>query len=168
MTALTRRLGGNDPFQPDFVYQTNVHLCADLINSFHPDDYPKYVGRTATALLNRMHTRWPGQGWPDKSHLQSLHYAIFRWDKPSQWRQVRVIVGRHRPPGPEEVPALMRELYETYRTRPVTRDNLTAWYRDFETIHPFLDGNGRVGGCVVALLSHRCNFNEGRFLTPLA
>ena len=28
-------------------------------------------------------------------------------------------------------------------------DSLVKWYTDFETIHPFLDGNGRVGGIVV-------------------
>ena len=128
MTALSR-LRTNDSFNPDFVWQTNVYLCADLINSFHPDDYPKYVGRTAAALLNRLNTHWPGQGWPHNSHLQSLHHAIFQGDKPSDWRKVRVIVGRHRPPGPEEVPALMRELRNAYRLKPTTYENLINWYR---------------------------------------
>ena len=165
MTALSH-LRPNDHFNPAFVWQANTYLCADLINNFHPDDYPKYAGRTAAALLNRLHTRWSGQGWPQQSHLQSLPYAIFQGDKPAQWRKVRVVVGRHRPPGPDEVPTLMRELYEAYRTKPVDYDSLTAWYRDFETVHPFLGGNGRVGGCVVPLLSYRKNFNEGQFLPP--
>lgn len=157
-----------DEFHPAFLYQPDVYSCADLINSFHPDDYPRYVGPTCGALASRLNTKWPDPGWPRKSHLQSLHRSIFRGDKPSSWRIVRVVVGRHRPPGPEQVPQLMRELEAAYRLRPVTEETLTQWYRDFETIHPFVDGNGRVGGCVVALLSHRLNFQNGQYLTPLA
>lgn len=169
MTAVPMpNLRRQDDFNPAFLYVPDIYSCADLINTFHPDDYPKYVGATCGALSGRMNTQWPGQGWPKKAHLLSLHHSIFRGDKPSEWRKVRVRVGAHRPPGPEQVPALMRELNNAYRLLPVTYDNLTQWYQDFETIHPFVDGNGRVGGCVVALISHRFNFNEGQYLTPLA
>ena len=167
MTALPPGLRQDD-FHPAFLYQPELYSCADLINSFHPDDYPKYVGATCGALASRRNTKWPHPGWPQKSHLQSLHHSIFQGDKPSSWRTVRVRVGRHRPPGPEAVPQLMRQLFHHYRLLPVTCETLTQWYQDFETIHPFVDGNGRVGGCVVALLSHRMNFNKGQYLTPLA
>lgn len=167
MTALPPSLR-QDEFNPAFLYQPDLYSCADLINSFHPDDYPKYVGTTCGALASRIKTKWPSPGWPRKSHLQSLHYSIFRGDKPSEWRKVQVIIGRHRPPPPAEVPARMRELFHHYRLLPVTYETLTQWYVDFETVHPFVDGNGRVGGCVVALLSHRLNFNKGQYLTPLA
>jgi fido (protein-threonine AMPylation protein) len=42
-------------------------------------------------------------------------------------------------------------------------DNYLAWYQQFETIHPFIDGNGRVGGVVIAVLSFNVN---GVFTVP--
>ena len=167
MTALSR-LRTNDSFNPDFVWQTNVYLGADLINSFPPGRLPEVCRPHRGGPPQPLEHPLAGQGWPHNSHLQSLHHAIFQGDKPSDWRKVRVIVGRHRPPGPEEVPALMRELRNAYRLKPTTYENLINWYRDFETIHPFIDGNGRVGCCVAALISYRKNFNEGQFFTSLA
>lgn len=82
-----------------------------------------------------------------------LHEEVFRHVKPhaGHWRLVRVAIAgtRHRPPRPEEVPVLMdaweREVHQRdLRGEPVL--GLAAWMHwRFEAIHPFLDGNGRVG-----------------------
>ncbi len=48
---------------------------------------------------------------------------------------------------------------------PVTKDSdLIQWYKKFQEIHPFTDGNGRVGGVVVAVL-HK--MKTGEWLAPL-
>ncbi len=58
------------------------------------------------------------------------------------------------PPAPEEIPELLSDL-ERYLHRP---DTLPALVRaglvhvQFETIHPYLDGNGRIGRLLVSLL----------------
>ena len=41
--------------------------------------------------------------------------------------------------------------------------HLIQWYSLFETIHPFQDGNGRVGGVIIAILSY---ISLGYYLTP--
>lgn len=58
------------------------------------------------------------------------------------------------PPPPGEVPealsALERWLYEDSDLPPLVRAGLA--HAQFETIHPFLDGNGRIGRLLIALL----------------
>lgn len=58
------------------------------------------------------------------------------------------------PPPPEEVPSALAELERFIHTRdelpPLIRVGLV--HAQFETIHPFLDGNGRVGRLLVTFL----------------
>jgi len=70
-----------------------------------------------------------------------------------------VIVGLHRPPRAERVEKLMEELMSLYTISDL--DTLVEWYKDFETIHPFQDGNGRVGGVMVAAYSHSLHPDQG-------
>ena len=47
----------------------------------------------------------------------------------------------------------------------LTVEDLQDWYWDMETIHPFLDGNGRVGGVIVAGFAHARHPEKG-WLAP--
>ncbi|MGB6500314.1 MAG: Fic family protein [Thermoplasmata archaeon] len=62
------------------------------------------------------------------------------------------------PPPPNETPQLMRELMEFVQADtlepPLLRGGLA--HSQFETIHPFLDGNGRIGRLLVTLLLTKC------------
>jgi len=65
------------------------------------------------------------------------------------------------PPKPKEVPKEMKSLHSWYSKN---KDKLhplvlaTYFHSGFETIHPFVDGNGRVGRLLMNLILHKNNF----------
>lgn len=71
------------------------------------------------------------------------------WIGPPDVRRARYV-----PPPPEEVPELLEQLVDyvnrTNGTHPLVRTGLVHY--QFETIHPFLDGNGRMGRLLISLL----------------
>jgi Fic family protein len=63
------------------------------------------------------------------------------------------------PPPPEDTPGLMTDLIGYVQAETPEAPLLRAGvvHSQFETIHPFLDGNGRIGRLLVALLLLKCN-----------
>jgi Fic family protein len=79
-----------------------------------------------------------------------------------RYRTIRVRVGPHVPPPPEEVSGLMFELLEWWnrdacRLSPVLTSAILH-YR-FEAIHPFADGNGRTGRALALWELYRRGFD---------
>jgi Fic family protein len=76
-----------------------------------------------------------------------------------------LVDARYVPPAPQHVPELLTDwekfVNETSRLPVLVRCALMHY--QFETIHPFLDGNGRVGRLLVGLML----INEKRLTTPL-
>jgi Fic family protein len=68
---------------------------------------------------------------------------------PGQWRTRLVEVGRHVSPEADNLPELMGRFCETYHPRAYQGDRkliaMMAAHHRFAWIHPFLDGNGRIG-----------------------
>jgi len=60
-------------------------------------------------------------------------------------------VGRDIPPSPEEVPELLEELLAV---TPETQLEALDWHIRFEKIHPFADGNGRIGRLIYLWKCH--------------
>jgi Fic family protein len=93
---------------------------------------------------------------------------------PGEFRQSPVWVGsatdnpetaRYVPPLPEEIPDLFTD-WERFMNEPSRIPVLVRcalMHYQFETIHPFLDGNGRIGRLLIGLLL----MNEQRLTTPL-
>ena len=66
------------------------------------------------------------------------------------------------PPPPEDIPCALGAMEEWLHTdsdlSPLVRIALA--HVQFETIHPFLDGNGRIGGLLITLLAEHWNLLE--------
>jgi Fic family protein len=99
--------------------------------------------------------------------LKRVHTELLRGTRggetgPGEFRRIQNWLGgqapevaRYVPPPPNEVPGAMAELEKFLHGDPVAVPMLVRAalaHAQFETIHPFLDGNGRVGRLLVTLL----------------
>jgi Fic family protein len=64
-----------------------------------------------------------------------------------------VRVGNHLGANPQFVPTLMQELVDNYNQNKIIYflDAVAHFHAEFETIHPFVDGNGRMGRVLINL-----------------
>ena len=64
-----------------------------------------------------------------------------------------VRVGNHLGANPQFVPSLMKELVDNYNQHKISYflDAVAHFHAEFETIHPFVDGNGRMGRVLINL-----------------
>lgn len=153
-------------WDPSFDWVPTLEACAVRINEFHPD-LPK-VEETREVLESIVRWGLRSTGIPTL-RLLGIHQAVFEgYEWAGRFRSVNVRVGPHAPPPHAEVPDLMKELEAKWAKNSVhqySREDLEGWYFDFETIHPFQDGNGRVGAIVVAAHA-RLNWPELGWLAP--
>ena len=64
-----------------------------------------------------------------------------------------VRVGNHLGANPQFVPTLIQELVDSYNQNKISYflDAVSHFHAEFETIHPFVDGNGRMGRVLINL-----------------
>lgn len=60
-------------------------------------------------------------------------------------RHVRVAVGFEEKMLPEHIRTALRGLIDIQPDIPAGKADAGSWFKDFEDIHPFVDGNGRTG-----------------------
>lgn len=89
--------------------------------------------------------------------IKRLHYilkydtkdASLGWFVVGDYKKRPNMVGGHETAKPEDVPGRIRELLKRYNAiETVMIDDIVAFHAEFEYIHPFQDGNGRVGRLV--------------------
>ena len=78
-------------------------------------------------------------------HLQLMDGVM---DVPGQWKVLGNGVGSVITVRPEEVPTLIDRLVSEYNKYQSSLENIVRFHVRFEAIHPFPDGNGRVGRAI--------------------
>ncbi len=77
--------------------------------------------------------------------IKAVHYLLLYElcpDIAGKFRNCEVTVGNHEPPRHYAVQYKLKALLDFI---PKTEEDIKRWHVDFENIHPFEDGNGRVG-----------------------
>ena len=87
--------------------------------------------------------------------IKSAHGTLLGQRQPDiagHYREKHVRVGGDVPPSPDEVPELMGELLTRVPETPL---EAIDWHVRFEKIHPFTDGNGRIGRLIYLWHCHQ-------------
>ncbi|WP_130838341.1 Fic family protein [Lachnoclostridium sp. Marseille-P6806] len=98
--------------------------------------------------------------------IKELHYllkhdtkdASLSWFAVGDYKQRANVVGGHETARPIDVPARMKELLASYNAKSdISIQDIITFHSDFEHIHPFQDGNGRVGRLIALKECFRWN-----------
>src|SRR5437016_9323275 len=108
------------------------------------------------------------------STVLELHEEVFHGIKADagQWRRVNVRIGgmKHSPPRMEKVIPMMSTWEEEYNRRDMLGEDpfaLGGWMHfEVESVHPFSDGNGRVGRLLLNLHFLKHNWPPVHILPP--
>ena len=135
----------------DVVELNEYDAAADAINLVH-EDYPNRVESTGTLIAEMI-----AQGYSEitQRDLRMIHSELFPdIDERGMFRTRIVTVGGNSTCDPLHIQEEMDKLGDIS-----TSTKLTQWYTNFQIIHPFIDGNGRVGGVALAVMSAvKCGF----------
>lgn len=99
----------------------------------------------------------------DVSHLHKLFFQQIDPDNAGGYRQKNVIITGtdYLPPDYQEVPSLMKKYLENINRddgvhHPLER--ASGLHAEFEAIHPFTDGNGRIGRLLLSILTMKSGY----------
>ena len=143
----TRTIDVGDGIPVDDIIETSNHFRAiDYVidNALEP---------LSEDIIKRLHLLLK-QGTKDSS---------LEWFAVGDYKKRANTVGGRETCKPSEVPEAMAKLVEKYNSKSnITIDDIIEFHADFEHIHPFQDGNGRVGRLIA--LKECLRFNVVPFI----
>ena len=153
-----------EKWNPHLQTVTDIDVCADCINIPH-GDYPALVPATKDCILQGIENYTKDDVITERE-IKQIHSLVMRemqYIKIGDWRWNEVHINNDdgtvfHAPEAYLAPQLMMSIFPLEIGK-MTKEDIITWYKRFETIHPFEDGNGRVGGIVMAIISY-INFEE--------
>lgn len=138
----TRYIFETKSFFPDGEGPIKVDDVVETINHFRLFDYmPDHALEPLTEAMIKEFHRILKTGTTDET---------LAWFHVGEYKGVANMVGDIRTATPKQVPIRMKALLSQWERKPAhTVEDLADFHFRFETIHPFQDGNGRVGRMIL-------------------
>ncbi len=135
-----------DPAKRDLQQESLAHMrVQEWLIAQKPDLETIFTPEFIRQLHREFYQRVPESLWVIKDEKDNVVEKII----PGEWRSKSVIVGQHIPPEAEDLASLMAKFCEIYNPKKFNGDRkiiaIMAAHHRFAWIHPFMDGNGRVG-----------------------
>ncbi len=152
-----------------------------VVSKTTPRDRPEQEVAGYREVLDDIHLHHATMQLSTKLIL-GWHRTMYRYtgEKRGQWKPRDNAITEVRPDGRQVVrfrpasalvtPAFMRRLVDLFdqslaesRTDPLLL--IAGFVLDFECIHPFMDGNGRIGRLLTLLLLYQAGYEVGRYIS---
>ena len=148
VSILQRTVQHADPSRAQDVLMTEAY-ASSLIENIQQD--PSQPGNYANALYQALQQ---ALGSDDPADVNEWHLTLMRQHpdpriRPGHYRNLGITIGSWKPPQHPDVPPLMKRLIDWMRSEPDPLLRAVWGHRQFETIHPFADGNGRTGRLLI-------------------
>ncbi len=136
--------------QTRLIFETNTVEAPDGVSV---DDIIETVNhfRAIDYVIDHAEDPLTEQGIKELHRIlkQSTTDSAIPWFSIGDYKKRPNVVGGRETAKPDEVPGRMAALLEQYESLPAVTINDIIWFHyEFERIHPFQDGNGRVGRLV--------------------
>lgn len=138
--------------QTRFIFETKTIGLQDVVVSV--DDIIETTNhfRAIDYIIDNANTKLT------ESYIKRLHFILKNgtsdgdkaWFGVGEYKRLQNEVGGRETTAPEKVASAMRALLDNYHKKSrISLEDIVTFHAEFERIHPFQDGNGRVGRLIM-------------------